>query len=158
MLIALIVLISTVSMLLFVGLLAGLRAKSELRERADNYEALIDGFITSTDDKTPSQLAVAAQMFAGMISTNLMASIQGKAMGEAGLSSRQEKAIKGAILEDQIEAKVPALSGIFNAMPNLKKTVMKNQGLLEMFSNLITSASMQKHPDSNGGRLQVRQE
>ena len=64
-------------------------------------------------------------------------------MGQQSGQVRQEKAVEGAIAEDLVRAAHPLAGTLLDAMPELRKTLKRNPGLLDFALSKLAAANPQ---------------
>ena len=88
-------------------------------------------FVTPKGPEEASPLASVVDVGADMVARAVTARIKTSLMGERSGLVRQEKAVDGAIAEDLARAAHPLAGTLLDAMPELRKTLRKNPGLLD---------------------------
>jgi len=88
-------------------------------------------FITPKGPEQASPLADVVDVGADMFGRSITARLKATFMGQMSGQVRQEKAVEGAIAEDVARAAHPLAGTLLDAMPELRKTLRKNPGLLD---------------------------
>jgi len=124
----------------FLGLIS-VHFRSKVRE----LEATFRVFVTPKGPEEASPLASVVDIAADMVARAVTARIKTSLMGSQSGQVRQEKAVDGAIAEDLARAAHPLAGTLLDAMPELRKTLRKNPGLLD-FALAKLGAMQQKQP------------
>jgi len=88
-------------------------------------------FVSPKGPDEASPLANVVDVGADMVARAVTARIKTSLMGSQSGEARQEKAVEGAIAEDVARAAHPLAGTLLDAMPELRKTLRKNPGLLD---------------------------
>jgi len=120
--------------LVFLGWISA-HFKAKIRE----VEGTIKAFITPKGTDEASPLALVVDVGADMVGRAVCARIKTSLMGQQSGQVRQEKAVEGAIAEDVARAAHPLAGTLLDAMPELKKTLRKNPGLLDFALSKLSS-------------------
>jgi len=101
------------------------------RGRIRDLQSTIREFVTPKGPEEASPLANVVDVGADMVARAVTARIKTSLMGSQSGLVRQEKAVDGAIAEDMARAAHPLAGTLLDAMPELRKTLRKNPGLLD---------------------------
>jgi len=101
------------------------------RGKVRELQATIREFVTPKGPDEASPLASVVDVGADMVARAVTARIKTSLMGQQSGQVRQEKAVEGAIAEDLARAAHPLAGTLLDAMPELRKTLRKNPGLLD---------------------------
>ena len=104
---------------------------AHFRSKVRELEGTIREFVTPKGPDQASPLANVVDVAADMVARAVTARIKTSLMGEKSGQVRQEKAVDGAIAEDLARAAHPLAGTLLDAMPELRKTLRKNPGLLD---------------------------
>jgi hypothetical protein len=98
------------------------------RLRSQITDIIVD-FVTPPDEKSPSKLGIAianiSHIAGHAIAVEVKTTIMGKLSGESRLAS----GIEGDIVDAAMENSQPALLGLLDSVPGLKKRLIKNPAL-----------------------------
>jgi len=101
------------------------------RGKIRELQSTIRVFVTPKGPEEASPLASVVDVGADMVARAVTARIKTSLMGSQSGQVRQEKAVDGAIAEDMARAAHPLAGTLLDAMPELRKTLRKNPGLLD---------------------------
>jgi len=101
------------------------------RGKVRELQRTIREFVTPKGPDEASPLASVVDVGADMVARAVTARIKTSLMGEQSGKVRQEAAVEGAIAEDVARAAHPLAGTLLDAMPELRKTLRKNPGLLD---------------------------
>jgi len=105
-------------------------------------------FVTPKGPEEASPLANVVDVGADMVARAVTARIKTSLMGSHSGEVRQEKAIDGAIAEDVARAAHPLVGTLLDHMPELRKTLRKNPGLLDL---ALSKLGAMQEKSSGGG-------
>jgi len=112
--------------IVFIGWITAV-CRGKIRE----LQSTIREFVTPKGPDEASPLASVVDVGADMVARAVTARIKTSLMGSQSGQVRQEKAVEGAIAEDLARAAHPLAGTLLDAMPELRKTLRKNPGLLD---------------------------
>jgi len=118
------------------------------RGKIRRLEATIREFVTPKGEEA-SPLASVVDVGAGMVARAVTAQIKTSLMGQQSGQVRQEAAVNGAIAEDLARAAHPLAGTLLDAMPELKKTLRKNPGLLDFALSKLGAMQEKSEPKKN---------
>jgi len=121
---------------------------AHFRGKVRELEGTIRDFVTPKGPEEASPLANVVDVAADMVARAVTARIKTSLMGSQSGQVRQEKAVDGAIAEDLARAAHPLAGTLLDAMPELRKTLRKNPGLLD-FALSKLGAMQAKTDNSN---------
>jgi len=101
------------------------------RGKIRELQTTIRTFVTPKGPEEASPLASVVDVGADMVARAVTARIKTSLMGQQSGQIRQEKAVDGAIAEDMVRAAHPLAGTLLDQMPELRKTLRKNPGLLD---------------------------
>jgi len=101
------------------------------RRKIRDLTSTLRVFVTPKGPEEASPLASVVDVGADMVARAITARIKTSLMGQQSGQVRQEKAVDGAIAEDLARAAHPLAGTLLDAMPELRKTLRKNPGLLD---------------------------
>jgi len=130
------------------------------RGKIRELQSTIRDFVTPKGPEEASPLANVVDAGADMVARAVTARIKTSLMGSQSGQVRQEKAIEGAIAEDVARAAHPLAGTLLDAMPELRKTLRKNPGLLDfalaklgsMQASSTSAPTVITTPNKNNGR------
>jgi len=114
------------------------------RGKIRDLEKTIRDFVTPKGPDEASPLASVVDVAADMVARAVTARIKTSLMGSQSGQVRQEKAIEGAIAEDVARAAHPLVGTILDGMPEVRKTLRKNPGLLDFALSKLGAMSQQQ--------------
>jgi len=117
--------------------------KGKLRDLEKTFRI----FVSPKGPEQASPLADVVDVGADMVGRAVTARIKTSLMGQQSGQVRQEKAVDGAIAEDLARAAHPLAGTLLDAMPELRKTLRKNPGLLDFALSKL--GAMQQLPAGN---------
>jgi len=124
------------------------------RGKIRELQRTVREFCSPKGPEEASPLANVVDVGADMVARAVTARIKTSLMGSASGQVRQEKAIEGAIAEDMVRAAHPLAGTLLDAMPELRKTLKKNPGLLDFaLSKLATMQEKQAPPTYGQDKL-----
>jgi len=129
------------------------------RGKIRELQNTIREFVTPKGPEEASPLANVVDVGADMVARAVTARIKTSLMGQQSGQVRQEKAVEGAIAEDVARAAHPLAGTLLDAMPELRKTLRKNPGLLDfalsklasMQQPVSTTTTLVSKPNPNNG-------
>jgi len=101
------------------------------RGKIRELQSTLRDFCSPKGPEEASPLANVVDVGADMVARAVTARIKTSLMGSQSGQVRQEKAVDGAIAEDMARAAHPLAGTLLDAMPELRKTLRKNPGLLD---------------------------
>jgi len=101
------------------------------RRKIRELQSTLREFVTPKGPDEASPLASVVDVGADMVARAVTARIKTSLMGSQSGQVRQEKAVDGAIAEDLARGAHPLVGTILDNMPELRKTLRKNPGLLD---------------------------
>jgi len=120
---------------------------AHFRSKVRELESTIRDFVTPKGPDEASPLASVVDVGADMVARAVTARIKTSLMGSQSGQVRQERAVEGAIAEDVARAAHPLAGTLLDAMPELKKTLRRNPGLLDFALSKL--GAMQAKTDSS---------
>lgn len=132
------------------------------RGKIRDLQRTVREFVTPKGAEEASPLANVVDVGADMVARAVTARIKTSLMGQQSGQVRQEKAVDGAIAEDLARAAHPLAGPLLDAMPQLRKTLRKNPGLLDIALSKLASMQqpastttlvVSKPNPSNGGKI-----
>jgi len=133
------------------------------RGKIRELQGTIREFVTPKGPEEASPLANVVDVGADMVARAVTARIKTSLMGQQSGQVRQEKAVDGAIAEDLVRAAHPMAGTLLDAMPELRKTLRKNPGLLDFALSKLGSMQQSATPaalttaskpnSNNGGKI-----
>ena len=129
------------------------------RGKIRDLQRTVREFVTPKGPEEASPLANVVDVGADMVARAVTARIKTSLMGQQSGLVRQEKAVDGAIAEDLARAAHPLAGTLLDAMPELRKTLRKNPGLLDfalsklasMQQTAPTTTTLVSKPNPNNG-------
>lgn len=88
-------------------------------------------FCSPKGPEEASPLATCVDVGADMVARAVTARIKTSLMGQQSGEVRQQAAVDGAMAEDLVRAAHPLAGTLLDSMPELRKTLRKNPGLLD---------------------------
>jgi len=125
--------------IVFIGAIVA-RCRRKLRDLQGTFEE----FVRPKGPEEASPLANCVDVGADMVARAVTARIKTSLMGSQSGQVRQEKAIEGAIAEDVARAAHPLAGTLLDAMPELRKTLRKNPGLLDFALSKLGAVQQQQ--------------
>jgi len=113
------------------------------RGKIRDLQSTVRTFITPKGPEEASPLATIVDVGADMVARAVTARIKTSLMGSQSGVVRQEKAVDGAIAEDLARAAHPLAGTLLDAMPELRKTLRRNPGLLDFALQKLAAANPQ---------------
>ena len=119
------------------------------RGKIRDLQSTIRVFVTPKGPDEASPLASCVDVGADMVARAVTARIKTSLMGEKSGQVRQERVVEGAIAEDLARAAHPLAGTLLDAMPELRKALRKNPGLLDFaLSKLVTKQTGRSESDA----------
>jgi len=118
------------------------------RRKLCDLQRTFEEFVRPKGPEEASPLANCVDVGADMVARAVTARIKTSLMGSQSGQVRQEKAVEGAIAEDVARAAHPLAGTLLDAMPELRKTLRKNPGLLD-FALAKLGAMQPQQPEAN---------
>jgi len=115
------------------------------RGKIRDLHSTIRDFVTPKGPEEASPLASVVDVAADMVARAVTARIKTSLMGQQSGQVRQEKAVDGAIAEDLARAAHPLAGTLLDAMPELRKTLRKNPGLLDFALSKLAAMQQPSH-------------
>jgi len=125
--------------IVLIGVIAGV-----CRGKIRDLQRTFGEFVRPKGPEEASPLANCVDVGADMVARAVMARAKTTFMGQQSGQVRQEKAVDGAIAEDLARAAHPLAGTLLDAMPELRKTLRRNPGLLD-FALSKLGAMGEKH-------------
>jgi len=127
------------------------------RGKIRELQRTIREFVTPKGPDEASPLANVVDVGADMVARAVTARIKTSLMGSQSGQVRQEKAVDGAIAEDLARAAHPLAGTLLDAMPELRKTLRRNPGLLDFALSKLSGMQQPptqqvSPPNPNNGR------
>ena len=121
-----------------VGLALGLLAVARVKAEFGLIKASFLDFVTPETPGQPSQLAKAIDAASVMAGRAVVAQAKSSLMGLQSGETRGKAAVEGDVAEGQLSMAAPALGGLLNSFPILKKSLRQNPGLLDYALPFLT--------------------
>lgn len=135
--------------LAFVSIFAYRRLKSQV------YESIYQ-FVSAPDEKTPSKLAQTVEMMSHIAGHSIAMEVKTTLMGKESGASRQEGAIIGDIVQDQMANSNPVMGMILNSFPTLSKRVRKHPELAMIASQALSNIASKSAPNPGNGQVRFK--
>lgn len=95
-------------------------------------------FVSPVAENEESPLGVALDALAHRVGQAVAVEVKTTLMGKESGLKRAENAVAAGITQDILAEKQPVLAGILSGFPTLKKTLLKNPGLVGAALNLLS--------------------